>query len=94
MEFIDYAHQSGLQVSLAEVGVVQGNVWRGSVCLVPNVKLRECLTICLTGAIQKVSHHLRTCRAKTPGAQNGVRVVSDAPGAAVILHTWSVQSSR
>ena len=33
------------------------------------------------------------CVAKTPGAQNGVRVASGAPGAAVMWRTWSAQSA-
>ena len=63
-------------------------------CLVSNVKLSECLTICLTEATQKGCNHLWAYRAKTPGALNGVRVALGAPGAAVMWYTWSVQSAR
>ena len=50
-------------------------------------------SIGFTVAIRKGRYHLRVC-CKTPGAQNSARMVSGAPGAAVIWRTWSVQSPR
>ena len=80
--YIDQARQYGTEVCLRSMCMsgLSCGFWTNT-------------SIGFTVAIRKERYHLRVC-CKTPGAQNVVRVALGAPGAAVILHTWSVQSSR